>query len=37
VCRQVSEDWMGPSDAEKLAAFILRAAQKAPGWGTSQF
>ncbi|HEY9833439.1 MAG TPA: photosystem II cytochrome PsbV2 [Stenomitos sp.] len=36
-CRQVSENWMPPEQIEKLAAFVLRAAQKAPGWGTSNF
>lgn len=36
-CRQVSESWMPPEQIEKLAAFVLRAAQKAPGWGTSNF
>ena len=37
VCRQVSERWLPQGQVEKLAAFILRAAQKAPGWGTSDF
>ena len=37
VCRQVSEHWLPQAQVEKLAAFILRAAQKAPGWGTSDF
>ena len=36
-CRQVSESWMPQEQIEKLAAFVLRAAQKAPGWGTSNF
>src|SRR5919199_1026357 len=36
-CRQVSETWMPQQQIEKLAAFVLRAAQKAPGWGTSKF
>ena len=36
-CRQVSETWMPQEQIEKLAAFVLRAAQKAPGWGTSKF
>lgn len=36
-CRQVSESWMPQAEIEQLSAFILRAAQKAPGWGTSQF
>lgn len=36
-CREVPESWMPQEQVEKLAAFVLRAAQKAPGWGTSQF
>lgn len=36
-CRQVPESWMPQEQIEKLAAFVLRAAQKAPGWGTSNF
>lgn len=36
-CRQVPESWMSQSQVENLAAFVLRAAQKAPGWGTSTF
>jgi photosystem II cytochrome c550 len=37
VCREVSERWMGKAQVEDLAAFILRAAEKAPRWGTSEF
>lgn len=36
-CRQVPESWMPQEQIEKLAAFVLRAAQKAPGWGTQNF
>ncbi|HAX90029.1 MAG TPA: photosystem II cytochrome PsbV2 [Cyanobacteria bacterium UBA11370] len=36
-CRQVPETWMPQEQIEKLAAFVLRAAQKAPGWGTDSF
>lgn len=36
-CRQVTESWMSQAQAENLAAFVLRAAEKAPGWGTSAF
>lgn len=36
-CRQVPETWMSQEELERLAAFVLRAAQKAPGWGTNQF
>lgn len=34
-CRQVSPDWMDDKTLENLAAFLLRAAEKAPGWGSS--
>ncbi len=33
-CRQVPESWMSQPQIQDLAAFVLRAAQKAPGWGT---
>ena len=36
-CRQVPESWMPQEQVENLAAFVLRAAQKAPGWGTQNF
>lgn len=36
-CRQVPDTWMPKEQIEKLAAFVLRAAQKAPGWGKSSF
>jgi photosystem II cytochrome c550 len=36
-CRQVPESWMPSEQIENLAAFVLRAAQKAPGWGTQNF
>lgn len=32
-CREVPESWMPKAEIEKLAAFVIRAAQKAPGWG----
>ncbi|PSO71729.1 MAG: photosystem II cytochrome PsbV2 [Cyanobacteria bacterium QS_1_48_34] len=35
-CRQVPESWMPQEQVEKLAAFVLRAAQKAPGWGADE-
>ncbi|NEO97488.1 MAG: photosystem II cytochrome PsbV2 [Symploca sp. SIO2E9] len=31
-CRTVTESWMPQEQIENLAAFVLRAAQKAPGW-----
>ncbi len=37
LCRQVPETWMPEADVEKLAAFVLRSAQKAPGWGSTSF
>jgi photosystem II cytochrome c550 len=36
-CRPVPESWMSTAEVENLAAFVLRAAQKAPGWGTESF
>lgn len=36
-CRQVPESWIPDEQMEKLAAFVIRAAQKAPGWGTDNF
>lgn len=36
-CRQVPESWMSQEQVENLAAFVLTAAQKAPGWGTENF
>jgi photosystem II cytochrome c550 len=34
-CRTVPESWMSQKTIENLAAFIVRAAQKAPAWGTN--
>lgn len=36
-CREVPESWMSQTELENLAAFILTAAQKAPGWGAETF
>jgi photosystem II cytochrome c550 len=36
-CREVSENWMDQTAIENLSAFVLRAAQKAPGWGITAF
>lgn len=36
-CREVPESWMPQEQVESLAAFILTAAQKAPGWGAENF
>ncbi len=34
-CREVRENWMDDDDLTSLAAFLLRSAQVAPGWGTA--
>lgn len=36
-CREVPDTWLAETAAENLAAFILRAAQIAPGWGVETF
>lgn len=36
-CREVPESWLSSEQVESLAAFILTAAQKAPGWGAESF
>jgi photosystem II cytochrome c550 len=36
-CREVTESWIPPEELEKLAAFVLRAAEVAPGWGIDRF
>ncbi|GAB4296448.1 MAG: photosystem II cytochrome PsbV2 [Oscillatoriaceae cyanobacterium] len=36
-CREVPETWLTGEQVNSIAAFILRAAQKAPGWGTKTF
>jgi photosystem II cytochrome c550 len=36
-CREVTESWIPTEELEKLAAFILRAAEVAPGWGIDRF
>jgi photosystem II cytochrome c550 len=36
-CRQVPEDWLATEQLQQLAAFVLRAAEKAPGWGSETF
>jgi len=33
-CRQVTEDWISQERLEPVAAFIIRAAEVAPAWGT---
>lgn len=36
-CRQVPESWMRQTEIENLAAFVIRAAKIAPGWGVDNF
>jgi photosystem II cytochrome c550 len=36
-CREVPESWMSQQEVENLAAFVLTAAQRAPGWGAEEF
>ncbi len=36
-CREVPENWLTTAQLEQLAAFVLRAAEVAPGWGTETF
>jgi photosystem II cytochrome c550 len=34
-CREIKEAWLNNNEVETIAAFVLRAAEKAAGWGTS--
>jgi photosystem II cytochrome c550 len=36
-CRKVEASWMADAEIEEIAAFVLRAAETAPGWGTARF
>ncbi len=36
-CREVPESWLAEKELENVAAFVLRSAQKAPGWGNLSF
>lgn len=36
-CREVPQSWLTQAEVENLAAFILTAAKKAPGWGAETF
>jgi photosystem II cytochrome c550 len=36
-CREISSDWIPDGQIEKVAAFVLRAAEYAKGWGTTRF
>lgn len=34
-CREIKQSWLSDPEVEAIAAFVLRAAEKAAGWGTS--
>lgn len=36
-CREVPETWLSTEQVENLSAFLLRSAEKAPGWGSDTF
>lgn len=36
-CREVPETWLSDGELENVAAFVLRAAELAPGWGGDRF
>ena len=36
-CREIKESWLNQNDVSAIAAFVLRAASIAPGWGTKDF
>ncbi|WP_017315088.1 cytochrome c family protein [Mastigocladopsis repens] len=36
-CRQVTPGLLSQQDVESLAAFVVTAAPKAPGWGNQDF
>ena len=37
LCREVPPSWLSDDQVANLAAFILRAADMAPGWGAKEF
>ncbi|MBF2028871.1 MAG: photosystem II cytochrome PsbV2 [Oscillatoriales cyanobacterium C42_A2020_001] len=37
LCQRLPDSWLATADVEAIAGFVLRAAQKAPGWGTETF
>lgn len=37
LCQQIPASWLPDTEVEAIAGFVLRAAQKAPGWGTETF
>lgn len=34
-CREIKQTWLSDPEVEAIAGFVLRAAEKAAGWGTS--
>lgn len=34
-CREIKQTWLSDPEVEAIAGFVLRAAEKATGWGTS--
>lgn len=36
-CREIKSQWLTDAEVESIAGFVLRAAEKAPGWGTKDF
>ncbi len=36
-CRDIPTSWLSRPEVEKLAAFVLRSAAVAPGWGQEKF
>lgn len=36
-CREVPDTWLSTEKVENLSAFLLRSAEKAPGWGSDTF
>jgi photosystem II cytochrome c550 len=37
LCQPIPDSWLSTTEVEAIAGFILRAAQKAPGWGIETF
>jgi len=37
LCQRIPPSWMSDTEVEAIAGFVLRAAQKAPGWGIETF
>ncbi len=36
-CREIAKTWLADPEVEAIAAFVLRAAEKATGWGSQDF